>query len=76
MLNTKGPIIAKFIVLLCKQFIYRQRCKQKNITFQHFKEYVYKIENIEKYIAVKNNKTVLHNKKWCRVAGIPQILNI
>ena len=56
--------IANFICLFTKQFIYRQRCLGEHIHFPIWKAQVKKVENVEKYIAVKNNRTQIHNRKW------------
>ena len=55
-----------FIVLVVKQFIYRQRCLRKDLDFPIVKAYILSIENVEKYIAVKNNRLATHEKKWSR----------
>ena len=59
----QGNII-NFIVLYVKYFIYTQRCLEQSIDFPIFKAKLGTIENMEKYIAIKNNKLVQHNKKW------------
>ena len=56
--------VANFICLLTKQFIYRQRCLDGNTSFVALKREIEKVENIEKYIAIKNNKLSVHIKKW------------
>ena len=52
------------ICLLTKQFIYRQKCQKKELNFQNLKSNIRSIQNIEKYIAVKNYKLAIHNRKW------------
>ena len=56
--------VANFIVLMGKQFIYRQRCLKGNLSIAVFKRLVLEVERIEKYIAVQNGRVALHNKKW------------
>ena len=56
--------IANFMCLLCKHFIYTNRCLKNRLHFPIFKRVVNQIENVEKYIATKNNKIKIHNKKW------------
>ena len=56
--------IANFLCLVTKQFIYRCKCQNKKPHFPVWKEEVRKIENIEKYIAVKNKKLRIHERKW------------
>ena len=61
----EGPSNVKnFICLLLKQFVYKQHCLKKEILFSHFKAYVYQIKNMEKYIAIKNNKLKKYCKEW------------
>ena len=56
--------IKNFICLLCKQYIYRQRCKKATLNFQEFSRYVYNICSIEKFIATKNGRLGYHERKW------------
>ena len=56
--------IGNFIVLLVKFYVYRQRCMKGNLNIKAFIRFVREIENIEKYIAIKNDKIRLHCKKW------------
>ena len=62
----KHPVshIGNFICLIVKQYIYRQRCMKKELIVPQFKAYLNNIENMEKYIAVKNGKISNHNIKW------------
>ena len=56
--------VANFMCLIVKQYIYRQRCLRESIHFNALKLYINRIEGIEKYIAVKNDKVKKHNQKW------------
>ena len=56
--------IANFVCLIAKQFIYRQRCLKSSLSLQAFREQLNHVENIEKYIAIKNGKERIHYKKW------------
>ena len=56
--------VVNFICLLLKQYIYRKRCLKEKISFQAFKAHVTSIQNIEKYIAQKNNRMGKYRKKW------------
>ena len=56
--------VSKFICLLTKQFRYKQRCLKLTIDFPILKTHINRIENIEKYIAIKNDKLKLHLEKW------------
>ena len=56
--------VINFICLIFKQYVYRQRCQQKNVIFNLFKRELCRVESIEKYIAQKNCKMSIHEKKW------------
>ena len=56
--------VANFICLLTKQYIYSHRCLKRETTFNGLKAKIREIENIEKYIAVKNNREKIHQNKW------------
>ena len=56
--------IVNLICLITKQYIYRQRCLNKKLSCFEVQSIVKKTENIEKYIAIKNNRLGIHNKKW------------
>ena len=56
--------VINFLCLITKQFIYRQRCLGKSIDFPILKAEIKKIESIEKYIATKNGKIHIHERKW------------
>ena len=60
----EGKHVGNFICLVTKQYVYRQRCLKAAISFPALRTYVQNIENIEKYIAIKNSKVSTHNKKW------------
>ena len=62
----KSDLVANFLCLVTKQYIYRQRCMKKEIIFYELKALFKKIRNIEKYIAIKNGKIQIFNKKWKR----------
>ena len=71
-----GKHVINFICLITKQFIYRQRCLQLPIHFVILKREINKIENIEKYIAVKNGKLATHQRKWGTIIQNVQCANI
>ena len=56
--------VCNFICLIVKQFIYKQRCLNKEVNFGALKGYIQQIERIEKYIATKNERLYIHNRKW------------
>ena len=58
--------IAKLLCLLTKQYIYRQKCKGEKLNFVALRNIIRTTENIEKYIAGKNNRIRLHERKWAR----------
>ena len=60
----KGNHVINFICLLTKQYIYRQRCLGKDLSVVHLKTIIVKTQAVEKYIAVKNSRLVVHEKKW------------
>ena len=41
-----------------------KRCKKQLPLFEELKRHIMQIENIEHYIAKKNNNFVKHQKKW------------
>ena len=63
-LHQKGAHVVNFICLMVKQFIYSQRCLGNSISFAALKTKILQMENVEKYIATKNQRTVVHQKKW------------
>ena len=64
--------VANFVCLLTKYYIYSQKCLQKPISFQGLRRQIKSVENIEKYIATKNGKLNVHNRKWVSVTGTVQ----
>ena len=56
--------IKNTICLIAKQYIYRQRCQKKAISLLEIKSIVWKTQDIEKYIAIKNENIDKYNKKW------------
>ena len=62
--NTRNHRVINFLSLITKQYIYRQRCLNKPTIFRELKAIFRKTESIEKYIAQKNGKIAIHNRKW------------
>ena len=56
--------VVNFLVLIAKQYIYRQKCLKEALSFIGLKEIILSTENMEKYIATKNGKIGKHQKKW------------
>ena len=52
------------LCLVTKQYIYRQRCLDKPLNMIELRYEFEKTKNIEKFIAVKNNRLLVHNRKW------------
>ena len=61
--NTKYRVV-NFMCLIVKQYIYSQRCLKSNLNIFGLKRHISKIENLEKYIAIKNQKSCIHSRKW------------
>ena len=70
-ISTKRDAV-NFICLIVKQYIYRQRCLKKCLNINELRNYISYTENIEKYIATKNNRLSFHDRKW----GISQDRNL
>ena len=64
--NSGISTFVDFILLLTKQWIYRIKCSNQSLSSQSLKLYINQIENIEKYIAIKNKKLNKHLTKWGR----------
>ena len=60
----KKSHVGNFLCLLTKQFIYRQKCMKLPLHFELLRKEIDRVENIEKYIAIKNKKLAVHNRKW------------
>ena len=58
--------VKNFICLMFKQYIYRQRCFQKDVKMEEFYKIIYYMKKIEKYIAQKNNTLRHYAKKWVK----------
>ena len=57
--DVKGHVV-NFMCLITKQYIYRKRCQKESTSFPELKNIFRGVENIEKYIATKNNKLPHH----------------
>ena len=56
--------VENFLCLVTKQFVYRMRCMRKDLFVGALKKEFRKIESLEKYIAIKNNRLEKHYRKW------------
>ena len=61
---SKKRQVVNFILLAVRQYIYRQRCLRKDLSFTSLKSEILTLKNIEKYIAIKNNKEKQYTRKW------------
>ncbi len=52
------------IFVIVKQYIYACKCLQNNPCITQCKSAILRIIETEKYIATKNDKLMVHNKKW------------
>ena len=64
--TTPASSIGNLICVICKQYIYRQRCTMKPLNIIDLKTLIQSIQNIEKYNAIKHGRLSTHEKKWCR----------
>ena len=53
-----------FIIVIAKQYIYRQRCLNKSLNIREFEGIVFENKNVEKYYAVKCNRLAKYYNKW------------
>ena len=58
--------VVNFIVLVIKQYVYKQRCLKLSICVPELIQNIKRVENIEKFIAVKNGKIDVHKRKWLK----------
>ena len=56
--------LVKSLLIVTKFYLYRQKCLGKSINFMDLRGYILHIENIEKYLAIKNDQLDKHEKKW------------
>ena len=63
-LTTPPRHIVNFICIIVKQYIYCQRCFKKSVTFNDVRSKILHVERVEKYIAMRNDKMHIHERKW------------
>ncbi len=73
-LNVKKVLLCKIISkpfnclntigLIMLQYIYASRCLKKLQSFAELKAKILDVQNIEKYIAIKNDRLKKHEIKW------------
>ena len=66
---TPNPkLVQNLIVLAAKFYIYLCRCRQDKLEFKSFKLYIQNIRQIEKEIAVQNQRKHIHDMKWSEIS--------
>ena len=68
---SEGCPTVDFIILIAKQYLYKQRCLGKVPVFREYRSIVHKTIAIEKFIAIKNHSVAKHNAKWSSNAANP-----
>ena len=56
--------VANFLCLVTKQYIYSQKCLNKDLSTHQLQAKFKHLERVEKYIAIKNGKITTHERKW------------
>ena len=56
--------VANFLCLITKVYIYKCRCVKTNPNITQLSAIFTQIQSMEKYIAIRNGKLTLHEKKW------------
>ena len=62
--NISGHSATDTVIAIVKQFIYRQKCLQKDLCHRQLKSLILEHRNIEKYYAVKDQKLIGFLRKW------------
>ena len=62
--NVRASHLSNMFCLITRQYIYRVRCQKQLPCISQLKLEIFRMENVERYIATKNNKLHLHNRKW------------
>lgn len=73
--HPRANCVVNFLVLITKQFIYRQRCLLEPINFLHLKYYINEIQKTEFYIAKLRGKLQGHYKKWSQLDETIEVSN-
>ena len=61
--------VANFMCLIMKQYCYRQRCLKLEPNFRQLIGIINQVENIEKYLAIKNHCNELQRDLVSRSTG-------
>ena len=67
--------VGNLICLLTKQYIYRNRCLSKSLDYYELKNHILTVKNMEKYIAMSNQKLSKHLRKWGELANHEDVTN-
>ena len=59
--------IVNYILILAKYFIFRSKYEKIIPNIDKFIKYLYKRQEIEKIIAFKKDKLIVHNEKWSKL---------
>ena len=62
-ISQKKADVVNLLCLLTKQYIYKQRCLGKKLSWGKLRKLFLHIENVEKYIAISNGRLNYHTKK-------------
>ena len=62
-IDTKKTLI-NTVILYAKQFIFRCKCLDKAVCFEHFKKELVYLEKVERVIAFRKDKLTFHETKW------------
>ena len=66
---SKPESVGNLIVLKAKQYVYKSRCLGNKLCINEFRGEIRSLENMEKFIAAKNNKLVKHLNKWSKMSA-------
>ena len=65
----KKNSIGNFLCLLTKFYVYKCRCAKTIPKIKELENYFKHVQNIEKYIAMKNGHMSKHIRKWCSMTA-------
>ena len=65
-ITEKKTHVANFLCLVTKTYLYSYKCQKKVVHFNTLKAIFRHVENVEKYIAMKNDRLEKHNRKWVK----------
>lgn len=65
--HPKPGHVVNLLILIVKQYIYRSRCSNSQLSFQHLLNEITTTKNIEYQIAKEKGKLVKHYRKWSQI---------